>query len=88
MELVSIVDVMNGSPNSFPPKDMRPLLLIIKVMRRTGDIDIVGHGKSEGIRHHIDHFDYYVQDVLQFVELVSSKYLKVPVFLLGYRNMR
>jgi len=44
---------------------------------------IVGHGKSDGDRIHIDSFRIYVRDVIQHVELLKVKHPGLPVFIIG-----
>ena len=49
---------------------------------------IVGHGKSDGDRVHIDDFQIYVRDVVQHIELLKAKYTDIPVFLMGHSMVR
>ena len=37
-------------------------------------MDHRGHGRSEGVRGHVDRFDQYIQDARQFVERVCKEY--------------
>ena len=46
-------------------------------------LTIVGHGKSDGDRIHINDFDIYVQDVVQHVELLKAKHPGLPLFIVG-----
>ncbi|XXF76956.1 lysophospholipase [Myxococcaceae bacterium GXIMD 01537] len=46
--------------------------------------DLRGHGRSEGVRVHIDSFDEYVTDLERFVALVREREPGRPVFLLGH----
>ncbi|MHA1146007.1 MAG: lysophospholipase [Candidatus Helarchaeota archaeon] len=43
-----------------------------------------GHGKSEGIRSHVDSFDQYVEDEKIFNELIRKKHPNLPIFMLGH----
>jgi pimeloyl-ACP methyl ester carboxylesterase len=45
--------------------------------------DNIGFGKSEGDRGHVEDWIYLVDDQLQFIEAMTEKYPKKPVFLLG-----
>eukprot|EP01119_Soliformovum_irregulare_P016890 TRINITY_DN4954_c1_g1_i2.p1 TRINITY_DN4954_c1_g1~~TRINITY_DN4954_c1_g1_i2.p1 ORF type:complete len:421 (-),score=106.21 TRINITY_DN4954_c1_g1_i2:239-1501(-) len=47
-------------------------------------LDHQGHGNSEGERHHVESFTDYVDDVLQYVDIVKKKYPNLPFFLLGH----
>ena len=44
---------------------------------------VVGHGKSDGDRIHIDSFQIYVRDVMQHVELLKAKHPELPVYIIG-----
>ena len=44
---------------------------------------IVGHGKSDGDRIHIDDFQIYVRDLVQHIELLKVKHPGLPVFVIG-----
>ena len=46
-------------------------------------LTIVGHGKSDGDRIHINDFDIYVRDLVQHVELLKAKHSGLPVFIIG-----
>lgn len=35
---------------------------------------VVGHGKSDGDRVHIEDFQIYVRDVIQHIEMLKAKY--------------
>ncbi len=35
-------------------------------------LDLRGHGLSEGLRGHVDHFDHYVEDIQQWLEITRS----------------
>lgn len=45
---------------------------------------LVGHGKSEGDRVHIEDFQIYVRDVIQHIGILKAKYGDVPFFLFGH----
>jgi acylglycerol lipase len=45
----------------------------------------VGHGHSDGERVHVENIDTYVQDVINHVELMKSKYPPhLPYILMGH----
>jgi acylglycerol lipase len=46
--------------------------------------DHVGHGHSDGERVHVENIDTYVQDVINHVELMKSKYPHLPYILMGH----
>ncbi|KAF6041165.1 hypothetical protein EB796_000503 [Bugula neritina] len=46
--------------------------------------DQVGHGRSEGARAIIHDFQHYVDDAIQFVDIIKSEYPDVPVFVMGH----
>lgn len=46
-------------------------------------LDHQGHGRSEGERHDVLQFDDYVDDVIQFVDLITAEYKDTPLFLMG-----
>ena len=46
--------------------------------------DLRGHGRSEGVRVHIDSFDEYVSDLGIFLERVRQREPGKPVFLFGH----
>ena len=45
---------------------------------------IVGHGRSEGDRVHVEDVDIYVQDVIHHVELMKNEHPHLPCFLFGH----
>jgi len=47
-------------------------------------IDLRGRGKSGGERFYVDDFSDYVSDITAFVDLVKSRELGLPIFLLGH----
>jgi alpha-beta hydrolase superfamily lysophospholipase len=47
-------------------------------------LDHRGHGLSEGVRGHVDHFDDYVEDLDVFVGMVKAWEKRKKVFLLGH----
>ena len=48
---------------------------------------IVGHGKSDGDRVHIEDFQIYVRDVIQHIEMLKAEYGNIPFFLLGHSKV-
>ncbi|XP_065916460.1 monoglyceride lipase-like [Dysidea avara] len=47
--------------------------------------DLVGHGKSDGDRVHIEDVQIYVRDVIQHIEIVKAKYSSdIPFFIMGH----
>lgn len=46
--------------------------------------DQVGHGRSEGVRVDIHDFQHYVDDAIQFVDIIKSEYPDIPVFVMGH----
>jgi len=44
----------------------------------------VGHGRSEGVRVDIHDFQHYVDDAIQFVDIIKSEYPDIPVFVMGH----
>ncbi|MBI4598286.1 MAG: lysophospholipase [Candidatus Omnitrophica bacterium] len=46
--------------------------------------DLRGHGKSPGVRGHIDQFEDYVSDAAAFVRFVSEHHAMMPPILLGH----
>lgn len=40
-------------------------------------VDLRGHGRSEGLRGHVDRFDQYVDDVTLFIQHVRSQHHKI-----------
>ena len=47
-------------------------------------LDHRGHGKSEGERVHVDHFDDYVDDLRTFYDYVRRETNDLPIYLLGH----
>ncbi|OVE81592.1 hypothetical protein BVY03_03045 [bacterium K02(2017)] len=43
-----------------------------------------GHGRSDGVRFHIQDFSHYVNDLHEFVNLVTKKHPKQKTYLLGH----
>ncbi|MHA2033033.1 MAG: alpha/beta hydrolase, partial [Candidatus Kariarchaeaceae archaeon] len=43
-----------------------------------------GHGKSEGLRGHVNIFSEYIDDENTFTELIKNKEKSIPLFLLGH----
>ncbi|MFW9945999.1 MAG: alpha/beta hydrolase [Candidatus Odinarchaeota archaeon] len=43
-----------------------------------------GHGRSEGIRNHIDSFDQYIEDEKIFYDLIKGFHPNLPIFMLGH----
>lgn len=47
-------------------------------------LNLRGHGKSDGIRSHVAHFDEYVGDVKNFIDLVFEKNSHKKIFLIAH----
>lgn len=47
-------------------------------------LDHIGHGRSDGVRKHINRFDEFISTLHAFSEKVSAQYETQPVFLLGH----
>jgi lysophospholipase len=48
-------------------------------------MDCRGHGRSGGIRGHVNRFEQYLEDLDQFLLRVQSEYaVDIPIFLLGH----
>ena len=47
-------------------------------------IDYRGHGRSEGVRVHVDRFDQFVEDVAILRGLAAERYPALPRFLVGH----
>lgn len=47
-------------------------------------MDQRGHGKSPGLRSHVDHFQDFVDDLERFVGLVHDLESKTPIFLVAH----
>ncbi|MFW6125803.1 MAG: alpha/beta hydrolase [Chloroflexota bacterium] len=47
-------------------------------------LDHRGHGKSEGLRVHVEHFSDYVDDLKTFFDLVRGEHSCAKVFLVGH----
>lgn len=45
---------------------------------------LVGHGRSDGDRVHIEDFQIYARDIIQHIEILKDKYGNIPFFLLGH----
>lgn len=46
--------------------------------------DLRGHGKSEGLTGHIDHFSDYRGDLERFLKIVQTEQPGIPVFIYGH----
>ncbi|XP_076040106.1 monoglyceride lipase-like [Oratosquilla oratoria] len=46
--------------------------------------DHVGHGRSEGVRGHVDSADEYINDVLRHCDDVRSQHPGLPTFMVGH----
>ena len=46
--------------------------------------DLRGHGRSEGLRCHVDRFDDYLDDVDRFLDAVRSDHPELPIVLVGH----
>ena len=47
-------------------------------------IDYRGHGRSPGLRVHVDGFDHYVDDVAAGFRLVRGEHTWLPLFMVGH----
>ncbi len=47
-------------------------------------VDLRGHGRSQGKRGHINHFDEYLDDAQSLVNYTQSQAPNLPLFLLGH----
>ncbi len=47
-------------------------------------MDLPGHGKSDGLRGHVDSFEVYEKAVLELYERTKSSHSNTPIFLLGH----
>src|SRR4030042_2002516 len=47
-------------------------------------LDLRGHGKSEGLRCHIDRFSAYLTDLKIFYDIVRAKHSGARIFLVGH----
>jgi alpha-beta hydrolase superfamily lysophospholipase len=47
-------------------------------------MDLRGHGRSGGVRVHVDRWSRYVEDMRSFLELVGTQRGDCPLFLLGH----
>ncbi|MFX1451268.1 MAG: alpha/beta fold hydrolase, partial [Promethearchaeota archaeon] len=43
-----------------------------------------GHGRSEGVRNHVDSFDQYVEDEKLLYDIIKKQHPNLPVFMLGH----
>lgn len=43
-----------------------------------------GHGRSDGVRSHVENFDEYVSDVAAFVDLIISENKSAKIFIIGH----
>ncbi|KAI6655135.1 Monoglyceride lipase-like [Oopsacas minuta] len=46
--------------------------------------DLVGFGRSGGVRGPVDNINNYVRDVIQQIEMMRGKYLHLPLFIYGH----
>jgi alpha-beta hydrolase superfamily lysophospholipase len=49
-------------------------------------LDARGHGRSQGQRGYVRHFDEYVEDFLVFLERVRAQHRGRPLYVLGHSN--
>ena len=47
-------------------------------------LDHRGHGKSEGLRGHVERFSYYVTDLKTYFDIVRAEYGDKKIFLVGH----
>lgn len=43
-----------------------------------------GHGRSDGVRTHVDSFDQFIADLREFIEIVAKRHKGMPLFLIGH----
>lgn len=48
---------------------------------------VVGHGRSEGDRGHIDSQDSYGTDVINHLKQTKEEFNELPLFLMGHSNV-
>jgi acylglycerol lipase len=46
--------------------------------------DLFGHGKSEGKRGHVPHYDVYVESLAAALEWTQNKFPNMPTFIMGH----
>ncbi|OIO37498.1 MAG: hypothetical protein AUJ75_04120 [Candidatus Omnitrophica bacterium CG1_02_49_10] len=46
--------------------------------------DLIGHGRSRGIRGHVSRFDDYLEQLSEFIKFIRSQYGKRGLFLIGH----
>jgi alpha-beta hydrolase superfamily lysophospholipase len=46
-------------------------------------IDLVGHGRSEGLRGYVDNLEHYATDIINYIDIMKSQYPSLPMFLMG-----
>ena len=47
-------------------------------------LDHRGHGGSDGVRAHVEHFDYFIDDFHRLAQLAHDAYPHLPVVLIGH----
>jgi acylglycerol lipase len=47
-------------------------------------IDLVGHGRSEGLRGYVDNLEHYATDIINYIDIMKSQYPSLPMFLMGH----
>lgn len=43
-----------------------------------------GHGKSDGIRNYVDHFDQFIEDEKKLYDIIKINHQDLPIFVLGH----
>eukprot|EP00898_Chlorokybus_atmophyticus_P000940 jgi/Chlat1/1847/Chrsp14S02232 len=87
--LKALVFIAHGYADYFKSVPSQPggLAEVARRLARRGfgcfGVEHQGHGRSEGTRCHIKKFDYFVDDMLQFIDQVSQQSPNLPKFLIG-----
>ena len=46
--------------------------------------DLVGHGKSEGVKGHVSKIENFIDDIEEVLTKVRKKYINIPIILFGH----